>query len=93
MGGEVAVAHQRADLEAAVIRARDPVEALQPVDVDEARRRHRLDLHQVEEVGATGDESGSVGCRRDRLVDASGAGVVEGPHRRALARMAATMLE
>ena len=59
VGGEVAVADQRADPQAALRGRLDAVE-VEPVDVDQPVRRHHLELHQVEQVGAAGDE----GCAR-----------------------------
>ena len=61
VGREVAVAHQRADAQAAVGGVLDPVER-QTVDVDEVCGRLDLDLHQVEQVGAAGEEFGAGRC-------------------------------
>ena len=58
IGGEIGVAHQRADAQPALGRRLDRVER-QPVHVDEVRRRFDLQLHQVEQVGAAGDELGA----------------------------------
>ncbi len=70
--GEVGVAHHRADPQSAVVRRLDPVEA-EAAHVDQMRRRLDLELHQVEQVGAAGDEARARGaregggCRRGRL--------------------------
>ena len=63
--GEIRVAHQRADAQAAVGRRLDLVER-QPVHVDEVRGRLDLELHQVEQVGSAGDELGAGDARRGR---------------------------
>ena len=55
VGGEIGVAHQRADAQAALRRRLDLVEA-KAVHIDQVRRRLDLELHQVEQVGAAGDE-------------------------------------
>jgi hypothetical protein len=64
VGGEVGVANQGADAQAAIGRRLDLVER-EAVDVDEVGRRFDLQLHQVEQVGAAGDELG-VRVARDR---------------------------
>ena len=56
VGGEVGVAHQRADPQAAIGASLDLVER-EAVDVDQVRRRLDLELHQVEQIGAAGDEA------------------------------------
>ena len=59
MRGQVGVAHQRADAQAAVCRHLDLVQR-QAIDVDEMRRRLDLEFHEIEKVGAAGDELGAV---------------------------------
>ena len=63
IGGEIGVAHQRADPQPAFRRRLDLVEA-EIVHVDQVRRRLDLQLHQVEQVGAAGDELGALDARR-----------------------------
>ncbi len=58
VGREIAVANQRADTQAASGSLFDLVER-QPVDVDEFRWRLDLELHQVEQIGAAGDDPGA----------------------------------
>ena len=62
IGGEIGVAHQRADAQAAVGRRFDLVER-QSVDVDQMRRRFDLELHQIEKIGAAGNEFGAGDAR------------------------------
>ena len=69
----------------------------QAADVDEMRRRLDLELHQVEQVGAAGDELGAglARPRQPRPRGVVGAFVGEGLHALAspaTSRMAATML-
>ena len=59
VGGAIAVCHERADGEAALLGLRDVVEA-DPVDVDQAAGRHQVELHEVEKVGAARDEERAV---------------------------------
>ena len=66
IGGEIGVAHQRADAQPSLGGRFDLVER-QPVDVDQMRWCLDLELHQVEQVGAAGNELGTLdasGCRR-----------------------------
>ena len=65
IGGEIGVAHERADTQPSLGRRFDLVER-QPVDVDQVRRGLDLELHQVEQVGAACNELGArdaSGCR------------------------------
>jgi hypothetical protein len=55
VGGEVGIAHERADAQTAVVRLLDPVE-IQTIDVEQMRRRFDFELHEVEQVGTAGDE-------------------------------------
>ena len=55
IGRKVAVSNQRADAQAALRRLFDLVER-QPVDVDQHRWRLDLQLHQVEQIGAAGND-------------------------------------
>jgi hypothetical protein len=55
VGGKIAVPYQRADTQAAIRRLLDLVER-QAVDIDQARRRLDLQLHQVEQIGPAGDD-------------------------------------
>ena len=65
IGGKIGVADQRADAQAAVRRRLDPVEA-EVIDVDQMLRRLDLQLHQIEQIGAAGDEFGALGAQRGR---------------------------
>jgi hypothetical protein len=80
--GEIAVGHQRADPQAAVASVLDLVER-QTRDVDQPRRARDVLLHQVDQIGAAGDEfGGRVG--RDpahRVGDVAGARIFEIVHR------------
>jgi hypothetical protein len=93
--GEVAVAYRGADAQPAVGRVLHGVER-QPAEVDDVRGRLHLQLHQVEQVGAAGDELGAR-LRGDGArggAGGRGALVGEGLHAASPAawRMAATML-
>ena len=62
MVGKIAVGYECADPQAATGRFLDRVER-QPRDVDQARRVLDLIFHQVDKVGAPGNEFGlRVGC-------------------------------
>ena len=78
--GEIGVADLRADPEPAVALL-DRVEA-EPRDIDQHRRRLDLQLHQVEQVRAPGDELGIGRARGERGGGAriGGAGISEGFH-------------
>jgi len=56
VGRQVSIADQRADAQSALWRRFDPVEA-QMIDVDQVGRRFDLELHQVEQIGAAGNEA------------------------------------
>lgn len=87
IGGQVAIAHLRADAQAALIRGGDRRER-QAADVDEMSRSFDPDTHEVDQVRAAGDKlrvgpfcsggggSAGIGC----------ALVSEVPHRSALPR-------
>ncbi len=62
IGGEIGVAHQRADAQPTLGRRFDLVER-EAVDVDQMRRRLDLELHQVEQVGAARNELGALDAR------------------------------
>ena len=55
MSSEVGVSHQRTDPQPTFGGALDLVER-EAVHVDQMRRRLDLELHQIEQVGAAGDE-------------------------------------
>ena len=60
--GEIGIGHERADAQAPVRRLLDGLER-QARDVDQLRRARHLVLHQVDQVGAAGDEFRSrIGC-------------------------------
>ena len=96
VGGKVGIAHQRADAQASLGSGLDPVER-KPVDIDQMAGRFDLQLHQVEQVGAAGDEPGVGGARggRHRLGGRVRALVGEGFHAGlpATSVIASTMLE
>ena len=58
IGRKIGVAHQRADAQPAFGCGLDLVE-LKTVHVDQMRRRLDLELHQIEQIGAAGDELGA----------------------------------
>ena len=81
--GEVRIRHQRADAQAAVAGLLDGLER-QARNVDQPRRPLDVFLHQIDEVGAAGDEF-RLGVGRDQadgVGDIIGAGVVEIYHDR-----------
>ncbi len=55
---EICVAHQRSDAQS-TFRSRFDLIEREPVDVDEMLRRFDLELHEIEQIGAAGDELGS----------------------------------
>ena len=61
VGRKIAVGHQRADAQAAVVHVLD-IGQRQAADVDELLRRFDLQLHQIEEICPASDEAGR---RRD----------------------------
>ncbi|MNF74489.1 hypothetical protein D3C84_565230 [compost metagenome] len=65
VGGEVGVAHQGADSQAAFGCGFDSVQG-QVVDVDQLRRRLDVQLHQVQQVGAAGDEARAIDLGGER---------------------------
>ncbi len=66
--GNGAVGHQSADAQAAGLRRLDGVQAGQAGDVDQPRRALDIVFHQVDQVGAAGDNAG--GRLRRRRVTA-----------------------
>ena len=88
------IAAQQADAQPAIGRGFDPGER-QAADVDQVRRLLDLQLHQVEQVRAAGDELGvrRFGRGLHRGFRALSALVGEGPHASAFAAdlMAATI--
>jgi hypothetical protein len=92
--GEIGVAHQGADAQTAVRSAFDLVQR-QPVNVDHLCGAFDIHLHQVDKIGAAGDEF----CRRiareltHRVRNIAGARIFEVDHDRPIACwIAATML-
>nr|GEU28231.1 hypothetical protein [Tanacetum cinerariifolium] len=61
VGRQVGIAHQGADAQATVCRGLDAVEG-QAVDIDQVGWRLDLELHQVQQVGAAGDEARAGGA-------------------------------
>jgi hypothetical protein len=81
VGGQIGIAHQGADAQSAIRCRLDLVQA-QAVDVDQVRRRLDLEFHEVEQVGAAGDEA-RAWYFHDRCRGfgrRSGAFVGKGPH-------------
>ena len=62
---EIGVAHQRADAQAAVRCRLDLVEG-EAVHINQMGRRFNLELHEIEQVGATRNEFGTLGLRGRR---------------------------
>jgi hypothetical protein len=57
MAGEFRVGDHRADAHAAVVENVDAIEA-EPANVDELRRTHHVEFHQIEQHGAAREEHG-----------------------------------
>ena len=81
IGGKVGVAHQSANAQTPFGRRLDLVER-QAVHIDQMGRRLDLELHQVEQVGAAGDEAAArrPHCRRRGFGRGARAFVGEGLH-------------
>ena len=79
--GEIGVRHQRADAQAAVRGFLDALER-QPRNVDQPRRPFDILLHQVDQVGAAGDEFRARigGDPAHRVGNVAGARVLEIDH-------------
>ncbi len=77
--GQVGVAHQRTDAQATLGGLFDLTQR-QAVDVDQLARMQHVFLHQVEQVGATGDIAAVRPVQGDGLVDTFGALVAERRH-------------
>src|SRR5437899_860125 len=79
--GEIGVADQRADADAAIGQMLDAIEPRQAGDVDETIRTADPALHQVEQIGA-GREIGRTRHSRsgDGVGDRIGSNVIEGLH-------------
>ena len=92
--GEIGVAHERADAQAAARRVFDLLQR-QPRDVDQLRRPLDIHLHQIDQIGAAGDEF-RVRVASDlahRVGDVAGARILEVDHDRPITCwIAATML-
>lgn len=79
--GEVAVADERADANAAVSQPLDAVETVEAGDIDDALGSHDVTLHQVEQVGTAGEVDGAGrGGGVDGLTDGGGAYIIEWLH-------------
>ena len=92
--GEVGIRNERADAQAAIRRLLDGLER-QARNVDQPRRPFDVFLHQIDQIGAAGDEFrlGVGGDQAYRVGDVMGAGVMEIDHDRPIAcSSAATML-
>jgi len=59
-GCAVAIGHKCADAPSPINGFRHGFQ-FEPVDVDQFVRRHDFEFHQIEQIGATGDESGAAG--------------------------------
>ena len=85
MGGHVAVAHQRADAQQAVIAAADlgqrRVNQAQPADVNDLRGRAQPQPQVIDQVGAAGQKSAVGAQPRDGIGHAGGALVGKRRHR------------
>ena len=79
--GQVAVSHQRADTDAAVVAPFDRIEAIEMGDVDDPIRTDDVAFHEIEQVGAAGEVS-RTGHRGsgDGLGDRGGADIIEWLH-------------
>ena len=88
VGGDVGVADQGADAQAAIGRLLDLAQR-QAADVDQVRRLLDVELHQVEQVGAAGDErrAGLGWPPASRPATSSAPLVGEGPHARSPLRV------
>jgi len=79
--GQIRVAHQRADAHATVGESLDPVEAGKMRDIDEAIGPADPALHQVQQVGAGGEISGTrLGGRGDGLLQRRRPHIIERFH-------------
>ena len=90
--GEVAVGDERADTQAAILRFIDLLER-QMRDVDQSRRARDVFLHEVDQIGAAGDEL-CVRVDRDHahgVGDVARARIVEIVHRPASPRRSAAV--
>jgi hypothetical protein len=96
VGSQIGVAYQCADTQTAFGRSFDLVQR-QRVDIYQMRWRFDLQLHQVQQIGAPGDELGAFIAhgRRGRFGGRIRAFVAEGFHARlpATSLIASTMLE
>ena len=81
MPGEIGVRHQRADPQAPAFGFLHPVER-QPRNIDQPGRTFDIRLHQVDQVGAAGDEFGIAvgGDPAHGIGDIVGAGVLKIDH-------------
>ena len=92
--GEIGVAHERADAQAAAGRVFNLLQR-QPRDIDQLRRTFDLHLHQIDQIGAAGDELRAwiAGDLAHGVRDIGGARILKLDHDRPIACwMAATML-
>ena len=79
---DIAVGHQRADAQPAILGLLDFVER-EPGDIDQSRRKLHMLLDEVDQVGAAGDElRARVGCDPPHGVcEVGGARIFEIVHR------------
>lgn len=90
VGREIAVGNERADHESAIIPFLDRGE-VEPTDIDELGRRLDLQLHQVEQVRAPGDEASALALdQADRRVRRIGLSIREALHAPTSAAMRAS---
>src|SRR3954468_20128845 len=79
--GEIGVADQRADADAAIGQMFDAIEPRQAGDVDETIRTADAALHQVEQIGAGREIDGPrLSCRSDGVGDRRRSDIIEGFH-------------
>ena len=81
MIGEIGIGHERADAQAPAGRRLDLAEG-KPGDVDQRLGLLDIHLHEIDQIGAAGDEFGAraAGHQAHRLGDAAGPRILEIDH-------------
>lgn len=78
---EIGIANQRADAQPPIGEMLDAVEPRKLRDIDQTVRAGDAALHQIEQVGATGEIGRArMGCGGDGLGDGRGPEIIEGLH-------------
>ncbi|MNO72894.1 hypothetical protein D3C76_638500 [compost metagenome] len=77
--GQVGIAHQCTDQHSAIRGGLDAVQA-KAGDVDQAVGANHVFLHQVDEVGTTGNEARGGVCQADSFADRCGLVITEWRH-------------